>query len=156
MGFFLFHIKVKLFKYNILILCDFTHTNTLKIYIILDNLLLFLFCLILCFLKIRTIPTVLFLLPLFIGSQKLPPPKTNKKEKLARHGSMLALAAFATHNDVDDYPSRRLVVLCLGCVSCALCAVPRAGKCVLLFCAAPRRVSSPDHAVFPPHRTFEV
>lgn len=61
----------------------------------------------------------------FIGSQKLPPPKTNKKGKLARHGSMLALAAFARHNDVDGCPSLRLAVLCyVSCaLPCALCPV---------------------------------
>lgn len=36
-------------------------------------------------------------------------------------------------------------------VRCALCCVVCPGSC-----AAPRRLSSPDHAVFPPHRTFEV
>lgn len=74
-------------------------------------------------------PTVLLQHPRpslqFIGSQKLPPPKTNKKEKLARHGSMLALAAFATHNDVDGCPSLRLAMLCyVSCaLPCALCPV---------------------------------
>lgn len=112
-------------------------------------------------LKRYTMPTVLLRHPppslQFIGSQKLPPPKTNKKEKLARHGSMLALAAFATHNDVDGCPSLRLAMLCyVSCaLPCALCPVLCRVSWVLSP-VPPRRVSSPDHAVFPPHRTFEV
>lgn len=68
-----------------------------------------------------------------------------------RHLQRITTSMTALHGE-----PRRLVVLCFDCVSCALCAVPRAEKRVLLSCAAPRRVSSPDHAVFPPHRTFEV